>query len=250
MSAFAEGTMVKSVGPDVYFIDGGQRRLIPNPGTARALGLSLDAIREIPIAELNAIPLGAPLPKLDSNVRAICASRWLFWRGPTYLLDGGRRRATPDEETFRALTFGQVSPVVVSNSVVMAIPLGEPYASCRRALREAPQVAHIIRSVGLGVAGAVGAALAARAVERMFAATGTRLGGSSGSGFGDDYDWLATAAGEAAPADFEGLDEMHTVIGSALKDARKRKPGPLQQAEDGGADFDSDDDGSDDSDDS
>jgi hypothetical protein len=57
-----EGTLVKGSNPEVYLIAGGERRLIPDPATFRALGFSQAAIASIPDDMLERIALGAAFP--------------------------------------------------------------------------------------------------------------------------------------------------------------------------------------------
>ena len=59
-----DGALVTGSGPEVYIIQAGQRRWIPNPETFNALGLNWNAIQRISDADLNAIPLGQPLPSV------------------------------------------------------------------------------------------------------------------------------------------------------------------------------------------
>jgi hypothetical protein len=57
------GTLVKGTGPDVYQLENGKRRLIPDMETFKKLGLRWESVQYIPDQDLSSIPVGAPIPK-------------------------------------------------------------------------------------------------------------------------------------------------------------------------------------------
>lgn len=57
-----DGTIVKAGSSDRYLIDAGMRRLIPDDETFKAMGFKSDTIQLISDVDLQAIPLGKPLP--------------------------------------------------------------------------------------------------------------------------------------------------------------------------------------------
>jgi hypothetical protein len=62
---FADGTLLRVNGQDaIYVMLGGQRRWIPDLATFQAGGYNMNAVRTISDPEMNAIPLGPPIPKV------------------------------------------------------------------------------------------------------------------------------------------------------------------------------------------
>ncbi|AGY57335.1 S-layer homology domain-containing protein [Gloeobacter kilaueensis] len=59
---FADGALVRGSGPTIYQIENGRRRAIPDPQTLQALGYNFNQVKKISDSQLNAIPLGAPVP--------------------------------------------------------------------------------------------------------------------------------------------------------------------------------------------
>jgi hypothetical protein len=57
-----DGAIVKASGTDRFLIEGGQRRLIPDEDTFKAMGFKSENIKVISDSDLNSIPLGKPLP--------------------------------------------------------------------------------------------------------------------------------------------------------------------------------------------
>lgn len=60
---FSDGSLLKGSGPEVFLIEDGKRRHVPDPATFTALGLDWGKVRTIGDEELSRIPLGEPLPK-------------------------------------------------------------------------------------------------------------------------------------------------------------------------------------------
>ena len=61
-SSFPNGTLIKGSGPDIYLIENGFRRQIPDMETFNAMGFNLGSIVNVDDQRLGNIPLGAPLP--------------------------------------------------------------------------------------------------------------------------------------------------------------------------------------------
>ncbi|MEG5028365.1 RICIN domain-containing protein, partial [Microcoleus sp. AT8-B1] len=59
------GALVTGSDGKVYWMENGQRRHVPNPETFNAMGLNVGAIQNVSDADLNAIPLGNPLPAVQ-----------------------------------------------------------------------------------------------------------------------------------------------------------------------------------------
>jgi hypothetical protein len=66
---FADGTLLRVNEQDaIYVMQGGQRHWIPDVATFQARGYNWDAVRTISDPEMNAIPLGAPIPKVAGPI--------------------------------------------------------------------------------------------------------------------------------------------------------------------------------------
>ncbi len=61
-SFFPDGTLIKGSGPDIYLIQNGVRRLIPDMETFNAMGLNWNSIINVDDQRLANIPLGVPIP--------------------------------------------------------------------------------------------------------------------------------------------------------------------------------------------
>jgi hypothetical protein len=62
--AYIDGTVVQGSGSDIYVIEAGRRRRIPDPPTFIARGYSWNDITHIADHALKTLPLGEPLPSL------------------------------------------------------------------------------------------------------------------------------------------------------------------------------------------
>lgn len=115
----ADGTVIRN--PDdgkIYLISGGKRHYIPDGPTLHALGVD-GVVQNEDESDVNAIPLGAELPRLSTNVIQNDKTKEVF------LLEFGKRRYIPDAETIQAMHLDtQLRPVPAAG--VAAIPLGAP----------------------------------------------------------------------------------------------------------------------------
>lgn len=59
---FSEGSLIKGSGPEVFLIENGQRRHVPDPATFDAMGLDWGKVRTVSDEELSRVPQGEPLP--------------------------------------------------------------------------------------------------------------------------------------------------------------------------------------------
>lgn len=80
----ADGTLIASPDGAVFVMEGGKRRHIPDPPTFEAMGFKWGDIRQISSQEMNAIPLGDPLPP----VRVISAQVDSFLGAGHYMTTG------------------------------------------------------------------------------------------------------------------------------------------------------------------
>lgn len=62
-TSLPDGTLIKGSGPDIYLIENGVRRLIPDMETFNAMGLNRNNIITLDEQQLRNIPIGIPLPK-------------------------------------------------------------------------------------------------------------------------------------------------------------------------------------------
>jgi hypothetical protein len=61
---YPEGTLVRGGGPEIYQIEAGRRRRIPDPATFIGHGCRWEQVRQIADQDLKALPLGEPLPSI------------------------------------------------------------------------------------------------------------------------------------------------------------------------------------------
>ncbi|MEW6374259.1 MAG: hypothetical protein AB1502_00515 [Thermodesulfobacteriota bacterium] len=61
-SSFPDGTLIKGSGPDIYLIQNGVRRLIPDTATFNAMGFNWGNVINVDDQKLGDVPLGIPMP--------------------------------------------------------------------------------------------------------------------------------------------------------------------------------------------
>jgi len=59
---FADGTLIKGSGPDIYLIQNGVKRLIPDTETFNAMGFNWNSIINVDDQKLGSVPMGIPIP--------------------------------------------------------------------------------------------------------------------------------------------------------------------------------------------
>ncbi|TDG28115.1 hypothetical protein E2C05_21280 [Paracraurococcus ruber] len=117
--SLAEGSVVKGSGAEVYVVLGGQRRWIVSEQALNASYGGWAAVRNVADAELNALPLGAPVGTIPDGT--------LFkGSGPeVYVIQGGQRRHVPNPQVLETLGgWAKVSLILDGN--LNAIPKGAP----------------------------------------------------------------------------------------------------------------------------
>jgi hypothetical protein len=62
-SSFPNGTLIKGSGPDIYLVENGVRRLIPDIETFNALGFNRNNVISVDDQKMWNIPIGIPIPK-------------------------------------------------------------------------------------------------------------------------------------------------------------------------------------------
>ena len=67
MPLLTSNFMVKSGTGQVFMIEAGKRRYIPDPDTLAALHVTKEQIKYVPDAVADSIPLGTPLPRQSSK---------------------------------------------------------------------------------------------------------------------------------------------------------------------------------------
>lgn len=105
-------------GLPIYYLKWGVRRLVGEPETVRALGLTDADIRLIDPNTVNVIPKGVPLPHLEEG-SVIKGSQ-----SSVFLLIGGERRLVPNGSTFEALGLSVDGILSLPEGLVERIPAG------------------------------------------------------------------------------------------------------------------------------
>jgi hypothetical protein len=62
-SSFSDGTLIKGSGPEIYLIENGVKRLIPNMETFNAMGFNFSSVINVDNQRLGNIPMGIPVPR-------------------------------------------------------------------------------------------------------------------------------------------------------------------------------------------
>lgn len=63
LATYPDGTLLKGTAPEIYLLESGKRRHVPDVNTFNAMGFNMGMVQQIADKELSAIPLGAELPK-------------------------------------------------------------------------------------------------------------------------------------------------------------------------------------------
>jgi hypothetical protein len=121
---FNQGDVVKATTrAEVYLIDAGKRRWIPDAPTLQSIS-SWDKVISVSEAEIDAVPLGDPVPSV-LGTRVWPDGTLLGARtGAIYLIEGGVRRWIPDPETFNALGLSWERVNTISDTEMNLVPLG------------------------------------------------------------------------------------------------------------------------------
>lgn len=103
-AVFANGTLIRgSDRPEVYLLEKGSRRWIPDPQTFNALGLNWSNIQVVASEDLSSYPDG---DKITDTRKFPDGLLYRADNSPkVYVIDGGRRRWIPDPATFVANAF-------------------------------------------------------------------------------------------------------------------------------------------------
>ncbi|MDJ1172572.1 S8 family serine peptidase [Roseofilum capinflatum] len=118
-----DGTLLQGFGSEVYYMENGDRRLIPDGVTFNTMGLDLADIEQVSNDDINAIPLGEPLPSQRDGAL-------LHGDGPAvYITENGYRRLIPDPETFDAIGLDRGEIQFIAESSLQTIPLKNPLPS-------------------------------------------------------------------------------------------------------------------------
>jgi len=119
-ASFTDGDLLKATGPDVFVLERGQRRHVPNPAVFDAMGFDWGKVKTVKDAELQAISAGTPLGQFPD--RAL-----LKGAGPdVFLVVSGQRRHVPDPSTFNAMGLDWKKVRTISDKELSLVPLGEP----------------------------------------------------------------------------------------------------------------------------
>jgi hypothetical protein len=122
-----------AAGPVVYYMQGGMRRLVPDPQTVSVLKNGGAQSRVVPPAELAGIPLGAPMPsRADGTVYQGAGTPF------AYLLKTGLKAAVPDATTLRDSGHDPAGALSISPQDLAAIPDGQALPSTSKFLQAPP----------------------------------------------------------------------------------------------------------------
>jgi len=113
------GVLIQGTGPQVYLMQLGLKRHIPNPVTLEARGLLWGNINLIPNSALNTISTGQPL--LD----ALADGNLLMAGGPeVYAMEDGAKRLIDGAGAMNDCNYGTDAVQVITNSLLASIPGG------------------------------------------------------------------------------------------------------------------------------
>ncbi|SNY39128.1 thiol-activated cytolysin family protein [Paractinoplanes atraurantiacus] len=122
--SFPEGSLIIGDGPEVYYVQNGTRRWVPDPLTLQAVDpRSWGAVQRVPQADLLAVPAGVPLPALNDGSLSICPG------GPSYFARGGQFHLVPDAETLASLPRDHVASTLTDDFVLLKAAIGDPLPS-------------------------------------------------------------------------------------------------------------------------
>jgi hypothetical protein len=126
-----EGALIKSEhSRSVYVVQGGERHLIPDPETLRSKW-SDTKVLTLPDKEVDAIPLGSPIPSVRPSAEVKPKEGALIkseHSRSVYVVQGGERHLIPDGYTLRS-KWSNTKVLTLPDKEVDAIPLGSPIPS-------------------------------------------------------------------------------------------------------------------------
>jgi hypothetical protein len=120
-----KGKPVKGTGPEIYLLENGSRRWIPDALTFDSLGLDWNSVAVIDDEELDSIPVGDLVPTVIPAQQYPDGS-FLTDDGETvYVTKGGKLQLVPDMMTFTELG-GKERPVhSISSAELRALPVDQ-----------------------------------------------------------------------------------------------------------------------------
>lgn len=121
MTTYPNGSLLKAQ-VEVDLVQNGQRRWIPDPETFNCMGLDWRAIKQIPVADWDAIPAGPAFPSRRDGTVLIRSDY------KAYLMQVCQRRWIPDPPTLEMFGGWQAGKTV-QDADLKAIPEGAPITS-------------------------------------------------------------------------------------------------------------------------
>lgn len=118
---YTEGTLLRGSSPDIYVVDSGLKRKVPNMANFTARGLLLSAVQDISDGFLNTMPTGRPLLDLFADGAFVKGSSQ-----DVYVMEGGTKRHAVSAQRFLDCGYGFDAVVTVPESVLQALPAGAP----------------------------------------------------------------------------------------------------------------------------
>lgn len=121
-AAFSDGDLVKGSGPEVYAIEHGAKRWIPNPDIFQKLFYDWKKILLVGDSVLSGIPPGNKLENGNNypDGALIRAAK----RKEIYVIDQGKRRWIPNPDIFYSNNFSPGKVIIVSDEKVNSIEKG------------------------------------------------------------------------------------------------------------------------------
>jgi hypothetical protein len=140
--SFNEGSLIIGDGPEVYLIQNGTRRWVPDPQTLQAVNpQSWAAVQRVVQSDLFAVPAGVPLPALQDGSLSICPD------GTAYFARGGRFHLVPDAATLAALPRDRAATTLAEDFVLLKAAVGDPLPSVNDVGANAAQIDAYVRSL-------------------------------------------------------------------------------------------------------
>jgi hypothetical protein len=139
---FKEAELIIGDGPELYYIEEGKRRRVPDHITLQALDdRSWSAVRRVPQEEIFTVEQGPPLPPMSDG------SLLLVTDGEAYLARTGKLHMFPDAATLSRYPRGKAVSVDPRDIKLLQRAIGEPLPSVSDADAESLAIDSYVRSL-------------------------------------------------------------------------------------------------------
>jgi hypothetical protein len=131
LDALADGNLLKGSAPDVYVMEGGQKRHAVSKEVFLACGYYWDAIFTVPDSLMDAIPTGPPLDGSSCPEPTFTDGTLLQGSAPdVWVMEGGQKRHAVSAEVFLGCGYQWGNVNRIADSTIAAIPDGPPLSAC------------------------------------------------------------------------------------------------------------------------